>query len=442
MGATLGQRLRTLRGERGLSQAELAGDLVSPSYVSLIEAGKRVPERDVLEGLAQRLGCSTQFLESGVPPEEMTQQRLRLQFAEIALASGAAQDAHDAFTELASAANSEIRTAALWGLARAQEALGDLHSALTGLEELLRASRANELGAPGIITVRMAMCRVYKLAGDFSRSIEVGEAGLGEVRELGLEGCEEEIKLASTVVASYWARGDLFSAQHLASQVIDRAEKLGSRTAIGSAYWNASIVAAQRGQLVLALDLATRTMALLAESSPDASLAAMRITYAWLLLRDSPPRVDEADSALGRAYTVLLDVGLSQFIASCETEMARSALLRGELDAAVEIADRAVSRLEGGSNPEVAQARAVRGLALILMGDVQAGIEAVSASAQLLEVLGARREAAEAWRELGEALVQRGRSDEAIQALRRAADCAGARTASIRPSVASVSHPV
>ncbi len=59
---------------------------------------------------------------------------------------------------------------------------------------------------------------------------------LREVRALGLEGTEEEIKLASTLVAAYWARGDLFSAQHLADQVIERAERLGSRTARGSAY--------------------------------------------------------------------------------------------------------------------------------------------------------------------------------------------------------------
>jgi transcriptional regulator with XRE-family HTH domain len=435
MGATLGQRLRALRSERGLSQAELAGDLVSPSYVSLIEAGKRVPERDVLDGLADRLGCSAQFLESGVPPEEITEQRLRLQFAEIALASGSARDAYDGFAELASVADAEIRTAAQWGRARAQEALGDLDAALATLEDVLEASRANQPGAPGFISVRMAMCRLYRLAGDFARSIEVGEHALTEVRELGLAGCEEETKLASTLVGSYYARGDLFSAQHLASQVIEQAEKVGSRTAMGSAYWNASMVAAQRGQLGLAMDLATRTLALLAESSPDANLAAMRVSYAWLLLRDSPPRLDEADAALDRAYSVLVDVGRSQYIASCEMEMARSAMLRSKFAAAMEFADRAIARLEGGSKPALAKAWALRGLAVVMTGEVQAGIEAITGATQLLEAHGARREAAEAWRELGEALMQRGCLNEAVDALRRAADCAGVRAASISTEV-------
>ena len=87
MAATLGQRLRALRIERGLSQADLASDLVSPSYVSLIEADRRSPERDVLDGLAERLGCSALYLESGVSPDEVNQQELRLRFAEIGRAS-------------------------------------------------------------------------------------------------------------------------------------------------------------------------------------------------------------------------------------------------------------------------------------------------------------------------------------------------------------------
>ena len=96
MSATLGQRLRALRKERGLSQSDLAGDLVSPSYVSLIESGQRSPEREVLEGLARKLDCSVLYLESGVAPEEITEQRLKLQFAEIALASGSAEEARAA----------------------------------------------------------------------------------------------------------------------------------------------------------------------------------------------------------------------------------------------------------------------------------------------------------------------------------------------------------
>jgi len=432
MGPTLGQRLRALRVERGLSQAELAGDLVSPSYVSLIESDRRSPERDVLDRLARKLGCSALYLESGVAPEEITEQQLKLEFAEIALANGALQEAHSRFRELSLLASSAIRLGATWGLARTEEALGNLDAALTHLDALLEASRSGEPGAPGLLKLLMGRCHLYKQAGDFSRSIEVGEDALREVGELGLEGSEEEIKLTSTLVASYWGRGDLFSAQRLAGQVIERAEKLGSRTAQGSVYWNACLVAEARGQLTLALDLARRTLALLSESSQDRSLAGMRITYAWLLLRCDPPRLDEAEALLMRAHDVLDDLSFGPHLAACETEMARCALLRGDYGEAVRMADLAIARCSDNGAAELEDARVVSGLALIMSGHTEKGAATVSAAAGRLADRGSRTDAAQAWRELAEALIQRDRSDQAIAALRLAADCAGARSSSIR----------
>ena len=206
MSATLGQRLRALRKERGLSQSDLAGDLVSPSYVSLIESGQRSPEREVLEGLARKLGCSVLYLESGVAPEEITEQRLKLQFAEIALASGSAEEARSQFASLSGADNAELRLAAGWGLARCLEQLGDLHGALDHYDGLLAAAQGGFARSARSADAAHGPVPLYREAGDFARSVEIGEEALGEVRALGLEGTEEEIKLASTLVAAYWAR--------------------------------------------------------------------------------------------------------------------------------------------------------------------------------------------------------------------------------------------
>jgi transcriptional regulator with XRE-family HTH domain len=436
MGSSLGQRLRALRIERGLSQADLAGDLVSPSYVSLIEADRRSPEREVLTGLAHRLGCSSLYLETGTVPEEINEQRLQLQFAEIALANGELGQAHDRFRAMALQASSEVRHGAIWGLARTEEALGNLHEAVTHLEALLEAARAGEPGAPSLLNLLIGRCRIYRLAGDFARSIEVGEDALREVRELGLEGTEDEIRLASSLVGSYFARGDMFSAQHLVSRVIERAEKLGSRQAQGNAYWNASIVAAARGQLTDALDLAAKTLALLAETSPDRSLAGMRVTYAWLLLRCDPPRLDEADALLARAHELLADLSFSPHLASCETEMARSAWLRGDFGGAVSIAEQAIARCADAGAAEGEQAKVVSGLALIMSGQPDQGAALAAGAAERLAMMGSQLEAAHAWRDLAEVLIDCGRSDQAVDALRRAADYAGVRASTVRASVA------
>jgi len=62
---TIGQRLKRLRLERGLSQRELAAPGVSYAYISRIEAGTRQPSVKALRKLAVKLGVSADYLESG-----------------------------------------------------------------------------------------------------------------------------------------------------------------------------------------------------------------------------------------------------------------------------------------------------------------------------------------------------------------------------------------
>jgi tetratricopeptide (TPR) repeat protein len=106
-------------------------------------------------------------------------------------------------------------------------------------------------------------------------------------------------------------------------------------------------------------------------------------------------------------------------------------LLRGNLDEAAEIAGRAMARCADGS-PHLAQPRLLSGLALTLSGRPEEGIALVTRAADLMDTLGSGNDAALAWRELAEALIQIGRSEQAIDALRKAADFAGARSATIR----------
>jgi len=54
-GETIGQRLKRLRLERGLSQRELAAPGVSYAYISRIEAGTRQPSVKALRKLAAKL---------------------------------------------------------------------------------------------------------------------------------------------------------------------------------------------------------------------------------------------------------------------------------------------------------------------------------------------------------------------------------------------------
>ena len=89
----LGERLRQRRLAAGLSQGALAGPDLSPSYVSLLEAGKRTPTVEVIASLAERLGCSVLYLLEGVDPAQHEKSRLTVEYAELAIRNGEASDA-------------------------------------------------------------------------------------------------------------------------------------------------------------------------------------------------------------------------------------------------------------------------------------------------------------------------------------------------------------
>src|SRR2546423_2336794 len=87
-GESIGQRLRRLRLEKGLSQRELAGPGVSYAYVSRIEGGQRRPSLRAIRVLARKLGVSAQYLETGSLTTSEEDRGIRLSDAELRLRLG------------------------------------------------------------------------------------------------------------------------------------------------------------------------------------------------------------------------------------------------------------------------------------------------------------------------------------------------------------------
>ncbi|MEV1174926.1 helix-turn-helix transcriptional regulator [Nonomuraea sp. NPDC049784] len=74
---TLGQRLRGLRAEAGLSQGKLAQAVgLSDSYVSYLESGNRRPSSAVLHRLAAYFDVDPVYLRHGIAPQRARQAHL------------------------------------------------------------------------------------------------------------------------------------------------------------------------------------------------------------------------------------------------------------------------------------------------------------------------------------------------------------------------------
>lgn len=177
MGNGFGEKLRAERLERGLTQAELGKDLYSPSYISLLETGRREPTAEVIEELARRLELAPKALEAWSQPISVSD-------AEYVLAGLYARQAWDlrdyplAASHAAAAAQIALdgkNTSAWWNMTYMQaECLmkqGDLQECRKIIERLLEHPMATESVGLGV-RARQMLAAVCHGQGQLSVAVE------------------------------------------------------------------------------------------------------------------------------------------------------------------------------------------------------------------------------------------------------------------------------
>lgn len=429
--ADLGRRLRAARLARGLTQSQLAGSDVSVGYISRIESGSRRPNATVLGHLAARLELPVEQLLVGVEPREIDEIRLALDFAELSLESGEPAEAEARSAEaLARAGSSSLHDLVDRGRllhSRALEALGRLDEAIIELETLAAECRSDRVRTQAGI----ALCRGYRDSGDLTMAIQAGENVLARLAGSPLEQTDEGVQLALTLAAAYYERGDTGRAVRACRSALGKAERLGSPRARASAYWNASIIEAERGAVVDAVALAERALALLGEGQDARNLARLRTTLGTLQLRLDPPDVAGAQHNLELAHEELAWSSASPVDrARNDLALARAHFLTGDLVTAGLLSER-VHAAVGDQAPLVAaDAMSLAGQVLLAQDDVSGASRCFQKSIHTLTGVGADRSAAQLWFEMASLLEQVGLQDAARDAYRRAAISAGVRTRS------------
>jgi transcriptional regulator with XRE-family HTH domain len=442
---SFGERLRSLRLERRMSQSNLAGDGLSVSYVSLLESGKRTPTPDVLARLAMRLDCTPDFLLRGDQPERFEAARLTVTYAELALRNGEPADALDQLDRVLHGEGipgADLSRQAHRLRANAFESLGRLEEAVIELEQL--ASQAEAVGdASEFVRLSIDLARCYQEGGDVSHSLDIGRATLGKIEALGLSGSDVHAELASTIVGTYYLRGDLIHAATLAAKAIADAEAGGSAKARAATYWNASVVAEASGRVSDALLLAQKALGLYADGDNERAIARLRVAYGWLLLRTTPAQPKAARELLLAAHTSLEAVGSAIDLAHCETELGRAWLLLGRPKSALSYSDKAAARLGTEARLESAYVGLVRGAALLALDRRDEAVAAYRSAARMLSALDLSRLAAGAWRELGDAFANLGLFKDAGLAYQQALTDAGVPAApEMLPDLRPATDPV
>lgn len=141
---SLGDRIRRLRQERGMSLARVAGADFSRAFLNQVELGRSQPSTRVLRVIATRLGTGVEFLLNGSTPSRAGE--IALERARIALASGRAQQALRLVAPLIGSREWPLGTEARICAAGAHACLGnhDRAGALLNAELELAAARGDQ----------------------------------------------------------------------------------------------------------------------------------------------------------------------------------------------------------------------------------------------------------------------------------------------------------
>ncbi|WP_263120463.1 helix-turn-helix transcriptional regulator [Cellulomonas sp. RIT-PI-Y] len=422
---TMGDRVRQARVAAQISQTALAGDKLSPSYVSLIESGRREPTDAALAVLAERLGLTVEYLKFGDEGPAEAQARLALDYAQLDLVSGEFGSAVERLRGLdLSVVTRPVRIKALLALANAHEKLGDLEQSVTILEPLVKDLRESG-DTLDLATAATALAGDYIESGDLARAGEIGDAAMSDLEDAGLVGTDEHLRLGSTLIWVNVARGDLLYATQRAAELIREADRLGTPRGRGSVYWNAAVVAEQRRDYTLAKRYTERALALLDDGEISRDLPRLRGNFAYLLLCGDPAEPALALEQLDLAEPELKLLGSEVDLAEVDINRSRAHLLLGDAALAVAHARTALDRLAGQTRLENADAQVALGDALHALGDTDSAARAYSWAAEMLSMMTASRQSAAVWRDLGDRFQGNGEVARAAAAYDRALREAG-----------------
>jgi tetratricopeptide (TPR) repeat protein len=404
-----------------MTQRELAGDALSVSYVSLLEAGRRTPTPETLRELARSLECSVAELTGEGDSLAIRPPALNLAHGQLALRTGQVDRAQQHFQSVLTAPDVDqaTRAEAVIGMAQALEKDGRLEEAARAYESLVQqAVDAPTYLATLRVVISWARC-LYEL-GELHRVIEVGMGAMEELDRLDAWQSDASIELLATVAAAQVELGDIRQAERLLREGMVRAERMRSPRARAAVLWNASQLACERGRYSEALDLAAEALAYFQQDSDRRNAARMLCMYGGILLQQEPPRAEEAGRVLEEALTGLTEFGRGYELGYVLTELSRARLITGDVDGAVEAAERSLNELGPEALLERARAEAALAAAVAASGDRERAADLFAGAARSLGAIKASRQASRAWAELGIMLADAGEAVAAVEAFRHA----------------------
>ena len=364
---TLGQRLRRLRKEKGLSQQAISGPGLTTAHISRIEAGLRRPSVRAIRALAKHLGVSPEYLETGRHLGPRGDLEVRVADAELERRVGTQAETSTATLR---ALVDEARTLGDPMLtARAVAALGLTLSSTAAYGEaipLLEEATASMVITPPLRPdVYVALAQAYAAAGRRVEAVNLLESALAFVDTHAREHIGAYMRLAVNLSYALTDAGRLDEAREVLEEAVRRHGNSCDRRAQVSTYWTLARIAAMSGDSATALEHMRRAIALLEAGEDTLALANAYGLFGQILVIDG--RFEEARSPLDRCVDALEREGRLEDLGLFVADQAKCAANLGDTDEAELLANRALQLLaqspsdHGGAIGVLAMVRSQRG---------------------------------------------------------------------------------
>jgi tetratricopeptide (TPR) repeat protein len=422
----LGERLRTLRINAGLTQTDLAGERFSKEYVSQIERGKTRPTQETIAWLAEQLNVDAGFLASGVAADERGRIEASLARAEALNQDHQYAEALEVFTtvlpSIVGIAATELELRALVGEAWGRMRIGEVKQAV----ELLTRARAMAEDAMfsdvdrAEILFRLGACRV-ELAS-IQTALGLFNEALSLAEESGLPCDRLRAEIFGWRSRCYRRQRDYEAAREDLERALELAEALDDPRSVARVYFHASLVAERQGQWVLARKYAEQAKAQFEEIADRNAVGKLLNNLGGLSFLLGKP--EEAVEQLTESFRVLLEYGSEKDAAQAVSSLAQVSLRTGQIQPAEEQARQALKLLGDRVDAvdEIGNARLVLGRSLLEQGRLDEAEDAFDGAERSFEQLSSISHRAAAWIAKGDLAARRGQDQVAAQLYRRAAE--------------------
>jgi transcriptional regulator with XRE-family HTH domain len=340
---TVGERLRRLRLERGLSQRQISSRGVSNAYISRIEAGTRAPSVKAIRELAKKLGITPELLERGIDANPREEREVRALRAELTLRldndAGAAERLllpileeaeHDA-DERAS-----IRARLLLGLAACQS--NDNKRALGYLLPLIAGERLNPVASPELFR---ATARCLSATGRQYEAVEALEKAIARAEELVGPGSAQAAAFASDLALLLTHSGSGEQANRLLARTFAAAEQPRDPNEQARIFKKQAQAARAENDMRGELAALRRALASLEASENAHGLAQAHLLYAHMLIDAGKASDALANVELAQSYLVGGETETEGF--RIRRERARAALRSGNPEDTIKLARSALA---------------------------------------------------------------------------------------------------